>query len=53
MNDRLRSLCFAALLPLVLAPVASAQAPTPGDRWKTTMSYTSEKLPGECDASEM
>ncbi len=48
MNARLRSLCLAALLPLVLSPAASAQAPTPGVKWKTTMSMEmgGMKMPG-------
>ena len=48
MNARLHSLCLAALLPLVLSPIASAQAPTPGDRWRTTMSMEmgGMKMPG-------
>jgi hypothetical protein len=48
MNARLRSLCLAALLPSILSPLASAQAPTPGERWKTTMSVemAGMKMPG-------
>jgi hypothetical protein len=48
MNTRLRSLYLATLLPLVLAQAASAQAPTPGERWKTTMSMemAGMKMPG-------
>jgi hypothetical protein len=48
MNARLRGLCLAALLPLVVSQVASAQAPTPGDRWRTTMSMEmmGMKMPG-------
>ncbi len=48
MNARLRSLCLAALLPLVVSQAAFAQAPTPGDKWRTTMSMEMEgmKMPG-------
>lgn len=48
MKHRIRTLALAALLPLALAQVATAQAPTPGERWRTTMSMEAMgmKMPG-------
>jgi Protein of unknown function (DUF3617) len=48
MNTRFRTLALAALLPIVLVPLASAQAPTPGERWRQTMSMEAMgmKMPG-------
>lgn len=48
MKHRIRTLTLAALLPLALAQVATAQAPTPGERWRTTMSMEAMgmKMPG-------
>lgn len=48
MKHRIPSLAIAALLPLALAQVATAQAPTPGERWRTTMSMEAMgmKMPG-------
>jgi hypothetical protein len=48
MNTRYRTLALAALLPIALVPLASAQAPTPGERWRQTMSMEAMgmKMPG-------
>jgi hypothetical protein len=53
MKHNLRSLTLAALGTLAVAPMllstATAQAPTPGERWRTTMSMEmmGMKLPGQ------
>jgi len=53
MNLRIRSLTLAALATLVVAPLlvstATAQAPTPGERWRSTMSMEmmGMKMPGQ------
>lgn len=49
MNHRIRTVLFAALLPLAVAQVSVAQAPTPGERWRTTMSMEAMgmKMPGQ------
>ena len=48
MKTRIRTLALAAFLPIALAQVAIAQAPTPGERWRTTMSMEAMgmKMPG-------
>ena len=49
MNHRTRPFLVAALLSLAIAQVSVAQAPTPGERWCTTMSMEAMgmKMPGQ------
>lgn len=53
MNQKIRSLTLAAFATLAIAPMlwstATAQAPTPGERWRSTMSMEmmGMKMPGQ------
>ena len=48
MSHKIRTLALAALLPLAFAQAVLAQAPTPGERWRTTMGMEAMgmKMPG-------